>query len=424
MEIEPLYDGDERVRAEVRRHIAAQPVPPANLARIVARAEGAGRPRRRPGWVVHAVAAAVAVVVCGTVTAVTVTRAEVDHGLAPVFSPDRIPSFASLPGPEVVWPDAVRKLPAKLPDGSSYGIADTMDGADLLVVSSGRGTGPLLFNPDNGSVREVATASVSDGLAAPKVSTALVAGDRVVWFLSGRRQGRTVREAWTAPLAGGDATKLAADLPASALDGRGALAGDSVIWEEYLPGGGQDDVIIKQLSVRDGRIGTVPGSRGYWLSTVPGWITSQYGGTPFGEPERSGTLVEVATGRRVRWTANDEMESTVWCGPEWCTGWNVASDAAIQNIDGTGYVDLGMNGILSPRLEGRLAIGDADQRTIVWDRGSGRAAAIQHPPPPADGKIITGDRADMRLRQNNEAAVYLWRNPDGTEMMLDLKRLW
>jgi hypothetical protein len=268
----------------------------------------------------------------------------------------------------------------------------------------------------------VATASVSDGLAAPKVSTALVAGDRVVWFVSGRRQGRTVREAWRAPLAGGDATKLA-DLPPSAVDGRAALAGDAVIWEQYGPGQGQDDVIVKQLSLRDGRVSDVPGSRGYWLSTVPGWITSQYGGTPFGEPERTGTLVEVATGRRAHWTANDEMEATVACGPEWCTGWNVAADAAIQNIDGSDYVDLGQQGNLSPRLEGRLAIGSLDNRNIVWDRGSGRAAAIQQPAPPRDGGFAA-DPGTVRLDRDNEASVYSWTAADGARMMLDLKRLW
>ncbi|GAA4446205.1 hypothetical protein [Phytohabitans houttuyneae] len=423
MKIESPGDRDERVRAAVRSHIATLPVPPPDLARIVARAEGVARPRRRSGWVVHAVAAAVAVVVCGTVTAVAVSRGETRYDVAPVFSPGRIPDFASLPGPEVVWPQAVRELPRKLPDDSSYRIADTTDGDDLLVVSSGRETGPLLFNPDSGSIRPVATGAMSDGLAAPRVSTALVAGDRVVWFVSGRRQGRAVREAWIAPLAGGDATKLA-DLPASAVDGRGVLAGEAVLWEQYGPGDGQDDVVVKRLSLRDGRIADVPGSRGYWLSTVPGWITSQYGGTPFGEPERSGTLVEVATGRKARWLANDEMEATVACGPEWCTGWNVAGDAAIQNLDGSGYVDLGRNGGLSPRLEGRLAIGNLDTANVIWDRGSGRAAVIAAPPPPAREGIDSGDPTVFQLDRDNEAAVYSWRAADGTRMMLDLKRLW
>ncbi|WP_281906536.1 hypothetical protein, partial [Phytohabitans aurantiacus] len=63
---------------------------------------------------------------------------------------------------------------------------------------------------------------------------------------------------------------------------------------------------------------------------MPGWITSQYPGTPFGEPERTGTLVEVATGRRVQWKANDEFEWTVACGPDWCTGSAVGGYIAFQ----------------------------------------------------------------------------------------------
>lgn len=420
MTTEPIHDPDERVRAAVRHHLAAQPVPPPDLARVVAKASRAARPQRRPGWVVQAAAAAVAVVVCGTVTAVAVTRTETRYGLAPVFSPDRIPDFAHLSGPEVVWPGAVRRLPEELPDGSTYRVADTTEGAELLVVSAGRETGPLFFDPDTGAVRRVATASVSDGLSAPRVPVARVAGDRVVWFVTGRREGRTVHEAWVAPLAGGAATHLA-DLPASATGGRAVLAGEAMIWEQFGPGQGKDDVVIRRLSLTDGTVADVPGSRGYWLSTVPGWITSQYPGTPFGEPERTGTLVEVATGKRMRWTANDEMDSTVACGPAWCAGWTVTGAVALQDLDGGGYVDLGERGSLEPGLDGRLAIGNIDNRWVVWDRGTGRAAVIERKR--SDGSVVD-DGYFVRFDSDLRSPVRTWIAPDGTFTMLDLKRLW
>jgi hypothetical protein len=418
MTTEPLGDRDERVRAAVRTHIAAHPVPPPDLARIVARAEGAARPRRRSGWMVTAVAAAVAAVLCGTVAAVALTRAEVHHAITPVLSPDRIPDFAKLPGPEVVWPDAVRKLPPKLPDGSNYRVTDTTDGDDLLVVPEGRAAGPLLFNPDTGATRSVATASVTDGLSQPRVSVARVASDRVVWFLEGRRDGRTAREAWLAPLTGGEATRLA-DLPA--ISGTAVLAGDAMIWEAYGPGQGKDDVVIRRLPLDGGPIADVPGSRGYWLSTIPGWITSQYPGTPFGEPERTGELVDVATGKRYRWKANEEMVATVACGPAWCTGWTVGDEAAIQDLDGSNYVSLKERGNLDPGLEGRLAIGSVAGRWVVWDRGSGRAAAIERKHPEdrfAPQPLFEQYGTDLR------SPVQTWTAPDGTFTMLDLKRLW
>lgn len=419
MKTEPLGERDERVVAAVRKHIATRPVPPPSLDRIVARAEGADRPRRPSGWVLQAAAAAVAVVVCGTVIAVTVSRSERNTGVATVVSPDRIPNFARLAEPQKVWPHAVRRLPQKLPDGSVYAVADTTDGDDVLVVPDGRAAGPMLLNPGSGAVRPVATASVTDGLSAPRVTAARVAGDRVVWFLQGRRAGNTVREAWSAPLAGGEATRLA-DLPASATGGRAVLAGDSMIWEEYGPGQGQDDVVIRRLPLAGGPVTEVPGSRGYWLSTVPGWITTQYPGTPFGEPERTGTLIEVATGRRLRWKANDEMESTVACGPEWCTGWTVGGYAALQDLDGGGYVDLKQVGSLDPSLEGRLALGSLGQRSVVWDRGSGRAAMIPQEPPRGglEPRFSALYSADPR------SPVLTWQATDGTYMMLDLTRLW
>lgn len=421
MMTEPLGDRDERVRAVVRTHIAAQRVPPPDLARIVARAERGARPRRRSGWVVQAVAAAVAVLVCGTVTAVvTLARPETRHGVAPTFSfaPDKIPDFAKLPGPEAVWPDAVRRVPERLPDGSDYTVADTTDGDDLLVVPVGRAAGPLLFNPDSGAVREVATAAVTNGLSQPRVTAARVAGDRVVWFLEGRRNGRTAREAWLAQLAGGAATKLA-DLPA--ISGFPVLAGDSMIWEEFGPGQGQDDVKIRRLSLRGGPIAEVPGSRGYWLSTIPGWITSQYPGTPFGEPERTGELVEVATGKRYRWKANEEMVGTVACGPTWCAGAGVGEEVAVQDLDGGHFVSLKERGGLEPGFGGRLAIGNVGSRWVVWDRGTGRAAVLERKP---IGDPFSRQSELLLQGMSSRSPVQVWQAPDGTFKLLDLKRLW
>jgi hypothetical protein len=424
MMTEQRDERDERVRAAVRTHIAAQHVPPPNLARIVARAEGGARPRRRSGWVIQAVAAAVAVVVCGTVTAVavTVTQGGTRYAVAPLFSfsPDKIPDFAKLPGPESVWPDAVRRLPPTLPDGTTYRVTDTTDGDDLLVIPSGRAAGPLLFNPDTEKTRGVATATVTDGLSQPQVTTAWVAGDRVVWFLEGRRAGQVAREAWLAPLGGGTATKLA-DLPA--ISGTAVLAGDAMIWEEFGPGRGKDDVKIRRLPLDGGPIADVPGSRGYWLSTIPGWITTQYPGTPHGEPERSGELVDVATGKRYRWKANEEMVATVQCGPTWCAGWTVGEEVAVQDLDGREYTPLKVRGSLDPGLDGRLAIGSVGDRWVVWDRETGRAAAIT--PDHLDDPFGQGPAPFILERGSDlRSPVQVWRTADGSYTMLDLKRLW
>ena len=418
MNTEPLDGRDERVRAAVRDHVAALTVPAPDLARVVARAEGGARPRRRSGWVVQAAAAAVAVVACATV-AVVVLPSKSQHGVAPVVSADRVPDFANLAGPEVVWPDAVRRLPGRLPDGSVYRVVDTAGADEVLVVPDGRAAGPLLFNPDSGVVRPVATGLVTDGLSAPRVTMARVAGDRVVWFVQGRRGGSAVREAWSVPLAGGEVRRLA-DLPASAVEGRVVLAGDALIWEQYGPGQGRDDIVIRRLRLAGGPVTDVPGSRGYWLSTVPGWITSQYPGTPFGEPERTGTLVEVATGRRVQWKANDEFEWTVACGPEWCTGSAVGGYIAFQDLDGGGYVELKQKGSFVPGLDGRLAVSGPSMGRVLWDRGSGRAARIESPErsPSLGGGIVEQVDYDPR------SPVQTWFDADGTFMMLDLKRLW
>jgi hypothetical protein len=165
----------------------------------------------------------------------------------------------------------------------------------------------------------------------------------------------------------------------------------------------------------------VPGSRGYWLSTVPGWITTQYPGSPFGEPERTGELIDVATGKRYRWKANEEMVATVACGSTWCAGGTVGEEAAIQNLDGSGFVALKGRGSLEPGFEGRLAIGNVGERWVVWDRGTGRAAVIERKrvDDPFARKVellVEGIRS--------RSPVQVWQAPDGTFKMLDLKRLW
>ncbi|MDQ7904456.1 sigma factor [Phytohabitans sp. ZYX-F-186] len=125
--------------------------------------------------------------------------------------------------------------------------------------------------------------------------------------------------------------------------------------------------------------------------------------------------------KRYRWTANEEMVATVACGPAWCTGWTVGDQAAIQDLDGGGYIPLKEKGSLDPALEGRLAIGSLGGRDVVWDRGSGRAAVIEHTASTRNG--FADDRyfyesADPR------SPVRVWTAPDGTPTILDLRRLW
>lgn len=349
---------------------------------------------------------------CAVVFAVVATIAVVDQ-LKPVpvqrfghlLGPDRIPNFGNLAPPEKVWPAAVHRLPAKLPDGSEYTVVDVLAGGRFLVTGArptDERSGPSVFHPASGTVTALASAAVTDGLTEARLLMARGVGDRVVWFLDARRNGQERHELWSAPVTGGAATRLAT----ARMRGVFAIAGDAVIWEEAA-GEGAGDVVIKRVAAAGGPVTEVPGSTGYWLAKIGPWLTSSYPGTPYPvEPQDRGDLLNAATGERVSWTASPKLGAPV-CGPTWCGGTGSNGLAAVQDVDGGGFVALTEGGLLRPVLGGRLAVGLLYSQPVVWDRTTGRASKISYE--------MDQDRG--------EPAVMVWPAPDGSIMVLDLRAI-
>ncbi|MCW3813179.1 hypothetical protein ONA91_01730 [Micromonospora sp. DR5-3] len=342
------------------------------------------RRHRRAGL---AAACAVALVAGSVLTGVRLAAPEPDHGPEYVFSPDRIPDFANLPEPQKVWPEAVHRLPGRLPDGSRYAVMAVL-GDDRYLVARDRfdgEAGPLVLDLRSRTVTVLGTSAVSQGLAMSRVLMAREVDGQAVWFLEGFRNNRPVREAWVAPLDGGPARRLT-DLPDGSAP-RFSVAGHSIIWEQEAPGRWKlpegPRVSVRRVSLSGGPAADVTGSQGFVPANAAPWITDQRFGTGI-EAKPSGELRNVVTGERLRWKAATDVQF-VQCGPTWCAGRGSGDRIALQELDGSNPVQLSYRGELSPSHGGRLAIGQLELPAawlhLIWDRTTGKAAGISEPRP-------------------------------------------
>lgn len=366
--------------------------------------------RRRNRHVVVAAACAVAVAAAGSVATVRLAVPTVDHRVGSVASPDRIPDFANLASPEKVWPRAVHRLPAELPDGSGYVVAQVLGDGRYLVLKGQNTVAPSVYDQRAGTVAAVATAGHFEGLAHAEVLMARAVGDRTVWFVRGFRRNQPATEAWIAPLRGGTPVRLA-----SMGDGAGArfmVVGNAIAWE-YSPG---DRAVIRTVSLDGGEPRDVPGTEGFTLAQVEPWVTTQRIATGL-TPKTSGELLNVVTGERRRWSANDKVQF-LRCGPTWCSG-DGSGGVVLQNLDGTGYTELGYGGSLEQRMGGRLAVGTLGplgaRGGLIWDRTTGRAARYTTPKPAGPISVVSGV-----ITTDFEPPVVAWRPDDKTMMVLDL----
>ncbi|WP_319460477.1 hypothetical protein [Micromonospora sp. RTP1Z1] len=373
--------------------------------------------RRRRRRAILAAACAVVVAAVGVVTGVRMAVPPPDPGPHYVFSPDRIPDFTNLPEPEKLWPDAVHRLPAALPDGSRYAVVAVL-GDDRYLVARDRPTGeaaPSIFDTRAGTVTVLGTSAVSDGLAMSSVLMAREVDGRAVWFLSGFRNSRSVREVWVAPLDGTAATRLAL-LPNGSAP-RFGVAGDKIFWEQEHRAKGRVFRVIRSVSVHGGAVTDVPGSAGFQSANVSPWITDQYMSTA--SLHTRGLLLNVVTGERLSWTANKRIQF-VRCGPTWCTGRGSADRVALQSLDGSNPVELPWPGELSPAYGGRFAVGQLDLPAttlhLVWDRTTGKAAGVNQ---------VRAEGESPGFGWNNqladfEPAVLTWRADGDQHIVLDL----
>jgi hypothetical protein len=381
------------------------------------------RRKVRVRWLAAGCAAAVAVM--ATVVGVRVAAiAPVEHRFGQVFSPDRLPDPANLPSVEQVWPEAVHKLPKTLPDGSEYTVYEVLGEGRYLVGWGGIGRpnkAPGVFDTRAGTVTSLAPPGAIQGVAEGRVLSARMAGDRAVWILEGFRRNQGFRDLWTARLDGTGLRQLVQ--LRNGVPPRFAVSGQTVLWDQEIPGSTAalkaPFTTVWRVSVSGGPAAEIPGSRGWSLADDGPWLTTQVIRDGIASHD-SGHVWNPVTGQKLRWKAERDVQF-LRCGPAWCTGAGKNGGIGLQRLDGTGYVELPYSGQLSSARGGRFAL-DRDaplnqDMKLVWDRQTGRAAAVPEDDPSTPR--LTGETMAAYFNGDQDKPVAIWRTAEHL-MLLDL----
>ncbi|NJP96720.1 hypothetical protein HCN51_46085 [Nonomuraea sp. FMUSA5-5] len=298
-----LEDKLSRVLAEAAHRA---PETPAGLAATVRTRHR----RRRARTAALCAAAAVIVVVGGAGVAVNVLGASATPnpaaGVNGEPAVDRIP-----PRIEKVWPQAVHKIPARLPDGRAYFPQLLLDERTLLVMTGAQdGKRQFLwsYDLDTGRPRQIAeipptkgSAIFADGVAA--------GGGNIVWWASYKEPGGPrVARIWTVPAAGGRPRQVTDVLLTNVMK-QGhinglAVTGSDVVFN-YEKGG------VYRVPLSGGTPQPVKGAERHYVLQWP-WVGVHRGKAVFRE------LINVETGERR--DAVVKADEEVRCGVERCAG--------------------------------------------------------------------------------------------------------
>jgi hypothetical protein len=382
------------------------------------------RARRRRRVAGVAGCAAVLVVV-GGVAVTDLSRGSTERQL-PFATSDwsgTVPDLAAADPPDKVWPEAVHRLPATLPNGSGYQVFAVL-GGDRYLVRTGKpsASAPSVFDTRTGEVVFLGTEQMRNRPDSSSTDWTTAVGDYAVWFgTAGVDNGRRWHaEIWTARLDGTDEPKKIATVPdhghSPPLIG---VLGDSLYWDEagLL---GTNSAAIYRLPVTGGTPRRVPDSDGYRLFGLSPWTDTTKHFVAQDEPTSSeGVLWNVETGERRPWVTHRNAR-TVVCQPQICTGTTKGGKYFVQRLDGTGFRELpypkdGFNS--TPAIAGRFSLGTVETSRghvwYIWDLVDGKVAST--------AATTTGSPGDENGTFDGfEGSTFQWRAGDGSVRVLDL----
>ncbi|MFG3441923.1 hypothetical protein ACGF0J_32160 [Nonomuraea sp. NPDC047897] len=361
-------------------------------ARIVTRS----RRRRARGRGLLA-AAAVVLVVGGT--GVTVRAGEgPDTAAHPPATPatPATTATASVERPDLVervWPEAVWKVPVKLPGGRKGRPKIFLDDRTLLLEtweSHEKADALYAYDLETGKVRRITAIRTPKGVFA---SGFAVGAGRIFWQTI--EEGRT--RFWSVPVEGGEPAAVATD---RAVRGRGdalAVAGDRIAFS-LLEGG------VFTLPLGGGSVTPVAGADRHHILRWP-WVGTPGDYTPDGETSFE-ELLNAETGETSRAVVRPG-ERDVRCGVTTCVGRGPEGRPFYRLRDGSGERDLPdsplglaadrfMTAPLPPPSGGQtlldLATGRSADLGLRRD-GEGRSISVQ--PGLGDGRLVAYERGDQ-----------------------------
>ncbi|MGW7480053.1 TolB family protein [Nonomuraea muscovyensis] len=365
-----MNDLENRLSRTLAGAAGRAPHAPGTLARAV---EARYRRRRQRGRALLA-AAAVVVLAGGTSYALRGEDIRAVPATPPTATSDQV-RLTALPEPiEQVWPAAVRKIPAKLPDGRPFQPLAFIDERTLLVTTQQRfevAHAVHAYDLDGGELRKIADAPRPEGTVL-FASGFTIGADQVVWWTK-LDDGRA--QIWSAPLAGGEARTVTTHQVdggghENGLDGL-AVTGDRVVFS--INEGG-----VFAVPLGGGTVQPVEGGAGLHLLSWP-WAGTV--GMRGPEEPMFGTIRNLETDE-TRTALVRAGEKEIICGLTVCLGWTA---------DGTTFQRLrdGSRETATPCEPSRFAPGRFCTTAVAADR---------HPLGVALYDTTTGKSADLGIR--------------------------
>lgn len=329
------------------------------------------RSRRRRARGRGLLAAAAVVLVVGGIGVTVRDGAGPDTARHPAPSP--VPTTTASARPalvERVWPEAVWKIPVKLPGGRKGRPQIFLDDRTLLLEtweSHEKADALYAYDLETGEARRITAIRTPKGVFA---SGYAVGAGRIVWqTIEG---GRT--RFWSAPVEGGDPVAVATDREVRGRGDELTVVGDRIAFS-LLEGG------VFTLPLGGGSVEAVPGADRHHILRWP-WVGTPGEYTPDGETSFE-ELLNAETGETSRAVVRPG-ERDVRCGVTTCTGTSPEGRPFSRLRDGSGERDL-------PDSTYGLA---ADRFMTV------------RLPPPSGGQVLldlaTGRAADLGFRTDAE----------------------
>jgi hypothetical protein len=421
---------EEALTRTLQQAATVAPEPAPDLAALLTqehRRRAASHDHHR-GWLITAAAAAVVAVVAGG--AVVVDRFHGDRGVAPAHPPRPV---ASAPAPartdyrddasvDEVWPGALRRVPATLPNGKVYLLHGILPGGRLLVsLEDAQGSADALWSwdPDNRDLRPVEGSQLNPGKGA---FIDVGFNDRwIVWFTQASVPATNQRAdpvaLWASPVAGGRPRRIAIvnDYEAGPI----TVVGDLLVVGKILDEAGTSTRGPWTVPVTGGTPRNIAGSEGYGVLDWP-WL-----GAPPSHTQAKAAyerIWNVKTGDR-RTAHRLEGMTDASCSLTWCVGRGKGGMIA-QRRDGSGRWRVAGAQIADPqiKMDRFIDISPSTGRlTVLYDLRA-RKSVTMPPPGGTDGGILSSYL--QNAAPNN---FMLWRgderNSATSYYLLDLRKM-
>ncbi|MFD1939646.1 hypothetical protein ACFSKW_50130 [Nonomuraea mangrovi] len=300
------------------------------------------------------------------------------------------------PAIDQVWPAAVRKIPAKLPDGRAYRPELFLDDHTLLIETSSsfeKTDGIYAYDLGTGEVRKIADVPTPKGTVL-FASDFTVGDGQVVWWTA--LKGGTA-QLWSAPVTGGESKIVAshqAPVPTEERDNDAALdrlaIGNGKIMFSFRSGG------VFTVPLGGGTVEPVPGAEKFHVLSWP-WVGSggEYGPV---EGARFDEILNVETGE-TNTAVTHPGERNVTCDTQICSGEREEGKPFIRSRDGSQQRDLpGTRGPVPPPTGGRFFTTPTRDGIVLHDLTTGTSAdlgirpdkkgSMSLPMPEADGRLL------------------------------------